>query len=90
MSLPARGARCGTRSVALVRAGRAGHSQEAFAHAIGLHRTYMGTLERGRVNPTLRMIDRIAQGLGMTVPELFQVAEGVCGGRMALPDFRRH
>jgi transcriptional regulator with XRE-family HTH domain len=54
---------------------RAGHSQEAFAHTIGVHRTYMGTLERGRANPTLRIIDRIAQGLGMTVPELFQAVK---------------
>ena len=41
----------------------------------GVHRTYMGTLERGRANPTLRIIDRVARGLGVTVPELFQAVE---------------
>jgi DNA-binding XRE family transcriptional regulator len=34
---------------------RAGYSQEGFADAIGVHRTYMGTLERGRGNPTLEI-----------------------------------
>jgi DNA-binding XRE family transcriptional regulator len=32
---------------------KAGYSQESFADAIHVHRTYMGTLERGNGNPTL-------------------------------------
>jgi transcriptional regulator with XRE-family HTH domain len=53
----------------------AGYSQEGFADAIGVHRTYMGTIERGRGNPTLDMIARIARGLGMSVTRLLEKVE---------------
>jgi len=49
-----------------------GFSQEAFANKAGLHRTYMGGLERGERNPTLITICRIARELGMSLAELFQ------------------
>jgi transcriptional regulator with XRE-family HTH domain len=38
-----------------------GLSQEAFADVIGVHRTYMGGVERGERNLTLRSLERIAQ-----------------------------
>ena len=53
----------------------AGYSQEGFADAIGVHRTYMGTLERGDGNPTLETLDLIATGLGIAVSELLRAAE---------------
>ncbi|MGH9895291.1 MAG: helix-turn-helix domain-containing protein [bacterium] len=53
----------------------ADYSQEGFADAIGVHRTYMSTLERGRGNPSLDMIARIARGLGLTVTKLFDAVE---------------
>ena len=37
-----------------------GLSQEAFADAVGVHRTYMGGLERGERNLTLKSLERIA------------------------------
>ncbi|HET9676802.1 MAG TPA: helix-turn-helix transcriptional regulator [Solirubrobacterales bacterium] len=37
-----------------------GLSQEAFADALGFHRTYMGGIERGERNLTLRSVERIA------------------------------
>jgi transcriptional regulator with XRE-family HTH domain len=37
-----------------------GPSQEAFAHLVGVHRTYVGGLERGERNLTLRSLERIA------------------------------
>jgi transcriptional regulator with XRE-family HTH domain len=37
-----------------------GLSQEAFADAVGVHRTYMGGLERGERNITLKGLERIA------------------------------
>ncbi len=53
----------------------AGYSQERFAAEIRVHRTYMGTLERGEVNPTLEKIARIARGLRLTLTTLFQAVE---------------
>lgn len=41
-----------------------GLSQEAFAEVLGVHRTYMGGLERGERNVTLRTIERLADRLG--------------------------
>lgn len=42
-----------------------GLSQEAFANVLGVHRTYMGGLERGERNLTLRALERIAEVLGI-------------------------
>lgn len=37
-----------------------GLSQEKFADVVGVHRTYMGGVERGERNLTLRSVERIA------------------------------
>lgn len=54
---------------------RGGYSQEAFADHIKVHRTYMGTVERGEVNLTLDNIDKIANGLRLAAWELLKEAE---------------
>ncbi len=41
-----------------------GLSQEAFADRLGFHRTYMGGVERGERNLTLKSVERIAGRLG--------------------------
>ena len=53
----------------------AGYSQEGFADAVGVHRTYMGAVERGEVNISLANIEKIARRLGMTAGELLTEAE---------------
>ena len=45
-------------------------SQESFANDIGLDRTYISGIERGRRNPTLDIIVKIANGLGVPPAEL--------------------
>jgi len=65
-----------------------GLSQESFAHSLGVHRTYLGSLERGELNLTLKSIERLACRIGVRpmallgvygrVPEL----EGQDVGRM--------
>ncbi|HKO38011.1 MAG TPA: helix-turn-helix transcriptional regulator [Solirubrobacterales bacterium] len=40
-----------------------GLSQEAFAEILGVHRTYMGSVERGERNLTLRSVERLAARL---------------------------
>src|ERR1700753_1637015 len=42
-----------------------GLSQEAFADMVGVHRTYMGGLERGERNLTLKSLERIAGRIGV-------------------------
>ena len=49
-----------------------GHSQERFAHLCGIDRSYMGQIERGHKNPTLRTILRIAKTLSVDPSELVQ------------------
>jgi len=44
---------------------KAGYSQEAFAHEVGVHRTYMGLLERGERNLTVLTYLRIVRKLGI-------------------------
>lgn len=40
-----------------------GLSQEDFALVLGVHRTYMGSVERGERNLTLRTVERLAERL---------------------------
>ncbi len=47
-----------------------GFSQESFADECRLHRTYMGSIERGERNVTLKSLRTIATALGATVSEL--------------------
>jgi transcriptional regulator with XRE-family HTH domain len=42
-----------------------GLSQEAFADVLGVHRTYMGAIERGERNLTLRTVERIVECLDL-------------------------
>jgi len=48
------------------------YSQEAFAAACGVDRTYMGGIERGERNLALRNIERIALALGISLSELLE------------------
>jgi len=49
-----------------------GLSQEAFADLVGVHRTYMGGLERGERNLTLRSVERIAGRIKVDPLELLR------------------
>ena len=53
----------------------AGYSQEKFAVAAGVHRTFMGNIERGDANPSLDTLEGIAHGLKISVWELIALAE---------------
>lgn len=44
---------------------RVGLSQEAFGDQVGLHRTYVGGVERGERNLTLQTVDRLGEVLGV-------------------------
>lgn len=49
-----------------------GLSQEAFADAAGLDRSYVGGVERGERNVSLLNIKKFADALEIAVEELFQ------------------
>ena len=49
-----------------------GLSQEAFAEVLGVHRTYMGGVERGERNLTLKSVERMAEKLEIEVLELMK------------------
>jgi transcriptional regulator with XRE-family HTH domain len=49
-----------------------GLSQEALAQILGVHRTYMGGVERGERNLTLKSVERIADRLGVKPLELLR------------------
>lgn len=46
-------------------------SQEDFAKKIGLDRTYMSKIEAGKQNLTLETLNKICDGLGITLKQLF-------------------
>jgi transcriptional regulator with XRE-family HTH domain len=50
-------------------------SQESFADHCGLHRTYMGGIERGERNLTMQTVLTVAKGLGLTMSELLSGIE---------------
>jgi transcriptional regulator with XRE-family HTH domain len=62
-----------------------GVSQEDFAESLGLHRTYVGGVERGERNLTLRSVERLAEQLG--VPAVDLLVEAKRQGR-SKPTFR--
>lgn len=49
-----------------------GLSQEKFALLIDMDRTYYASIESGKRNVSLRNIEKISKGFGISISELFQ------------------
>jgi transcriptional regulator with XRE-family HTH domain len=52
-----------------------GYSQEAFADHCGVHRTFMGTIERGESNLSFQNLVKISAALGITLSDLMAGVE---------------
>lgn len=52
-----------------------GFSQESFADHIDMHRTYYSAIERGEKNLQLDTLQRVADGLGAALWEVFRDAQ---------------
>ena len=52
-----------------------GLSQEKLAFLSNMHRTYVGGIERGERNPSLKNIEAIAQALDIQLSELFNLKD---------------
>ena len=50
-------------------------SQEDLALEAGINKNYLSDLERGSRNPTVKVLDKIAKTLGITLEELFKGIE---------------
>ncbi len=58
-----------------LRRSKLGLSQEALAARAGLHRTYVGSIERAERNVSIDNMEKIAAALGTTMSALVAVAE---------------
>lgn len=52
-------------------------TQEELAERSGLDRSYVGGIERGERNPTLSVIEKIADGLGIELVDLFSYSRKI-------------
>jgi transcriptional regulator with XRE-family HTH domain len=52
-----------------------GYSQEGFADACGVHRTFMGTIERGESNLSFQNLVKVSTALGITLSQLLSGIE---------------
>ncbi len=62
-------------------------SQEEFAHISGLHRTYIGQIERGEKNISFGNLSKISSVLGVTLAELLSGLEA--GDKLVVESRRR-
>jgi transcriptional regulator with XRE-family HTH domain len=62
-----------------------GYSQESFADYCGVHRTFMGTIERGESNLSFSNLVKISQGLGITLSQLLSGLEKRAASRKRSP-----
>jgi transcriptional regulator with XRE-family HTH domain len=50
-------------------------SQEELGFRAGLHRNYVGAIERGEINPTFRVLLKLSVGLALPLSEIVALAE---------------
>lgn len=61
--------------------GIGGLSQERLGQNAELHRNYIGAIERGEINPTLRVLCKVGYGLNVPTSDLLVMAERLAAER---------
>jgi transcriptional regulator with XRE-family HTH domain len=61
---------------------RRGLSQEELGFHARLHRNYVGAIERGEINPTFRVLLKLARGLDLPLSELIREQEQIAPPRL--------
>jgi transcriptional regulator with XRE-family HTH domain len=61
-----------SQNLKILRASR-GLSQEALADLVGLHRTYIGSVERGERNISIDNLERIAVAFDISLSQLLEI-----------------
>lgn len=74
-SIRPRGRELLARNIRALRAEQ-GLSQEALAAKAGLHRTYVGSVERQERNVSVDAIEKLAKSLGVPISDLFRNTPG--------------
>ena len=64
-------------------------SQEGLALEAGLDRTYVSGIERGRRNPSLKSMQRLAEQLGVSLDRVFTLALALAQEKAAQSSQRR-
>lgn len=75
-------------NVRRIRVGK-GISQERLAFDAGVDRSYLGGMERGEANPTVDVLDRLAETLGVAIAEFFVRVDGDEVNNPGLPPGRK-
>lgn len=57
-----------------------GLTQEALSLETGVHRNYIGGIERGERSPSVESIVKLAEALDVTLSDLFRRAERLAAG----------
>ena len=65
-------------------------SQEEFAHVSGLHRTYIGQIERGEKNISFDNLTRVAGALGINLSALLEGLENGSTAKLPQPETNTH
>ncbi|WP_414657908.1 helix-turn-helix domain-containing protein [Deinococcus sp. VB343] len=66
-----------------------GVSQEELAGRAGLHRNYVGSVERGERNIGIDTMERLAQGLSVELADMLRMAQGESGVTNTTPGLVR-
>jgi transcriptional regulator with XRE-family HTH domain len=56
-----------------------GLTQEALSLETGVHRNYIGGIERGERSPSVAAVAELADALGISLADLFRQAERIAG-----------